>query len=38
MKEVSLHINQNQFQETLEKLELAEEMMSIHDPRRLKII
>ena len=38
MKEVSLHINQNQFQETIEKLELAEEMMSIHDPRRLKII
>lgn len=38
MKEVSLHINQNQFQESIEKLEMAEEMMSVHDPRRLKVI
>lgn len=38
MKEVILHINQNQFSESIEKLEMAEEMMSVHDPRRLKII
>jgi hypothetical protein len=38
MKEISLHIHQSQYSETLEKLQLCQDLVNIHDPRRLKIL